>query len=194
MNNKKSNRLSWALALLIPVVAGCESQSATQVPAAQLPPAQVPTASYQELMKYVVDPTADDIWNAVSTTATKKGVVEKVPKTDEDWEALRRHSITLIEASNLLVIEGRPIVVGDGKTSEMPDELHADEIQKLFIEKRQQFVSNAALFRDAAKKVLEAVDARDVKRLEQTGAALDQACETCHSQFWYPGQKLPKAL
>jgi len=145
-------------------------------------------------MKYIVDPTADEVWDPVSTTISKAGVEERQPKTDEEWETVRRHAITLIEASNLLVIEGRPIVTGNGKTSDTPDELNAAEIAKLFVDKRAQFVSNAALFREASKTVLKAIDARDVKALVKAGGQLDEACESCHVQFWYPNQKLPKTL
>ena len=43
-----------------------------------------PVVSVKELMKYMLDPVADNIFNAVGTTLTKQGMVDIVPRTDED--------------------------------------------------------------------------------------------------------------
>ena len=67
------------------------------------------TASIQELMQYEVDPSADAIWDAAGTTLTRQGLVEKQPRSDEDWKALRQHAIVLLEATNLLAIRGRRV-------------------------------------------------------------------------------------
>ncbi|MBI4262899.1 MAG: hypothetical protein HY657_00860 [Acidobacteria bacterium] len=48
-----------------------------------------PTATIKDLMDAVVDPSADDVWNAVSTTVDKGGVSEKVPRTDQEWGEVR---------------------------------------------------------------------------------------------------------
>ena len=45
-----------------------------------------PVVSVKELMHDMIDPLADNIFDAVGTTISGKGVVEKTPKTDEDWE------------------------------------------------------------------------------------------------------------
>ena len=57
-------------------------------------------------MDSVVDPNADFIWDSVEVVATLAGTEEKAPKTDEDWKNLRRHAISLLEASNLLLVPG----------------------------------------------------------------------------------------
>jgi hypothetical protein len=74
------------------------------------PPFEV-TASLQELMRDEVDSSADAIWDAVGTTTTRDGIVEKQPRSDEHWQALRRHAVVLLEATNLLVIPGRRVAV-----------------------------------------------------------------------------------
>jgi len=33
------------------------------------------------------------------------------------------------------------------------------------------------------------VKRRDVKELWDAGENLDQACENCHLEYWYPGEK-----
>jgi len=37
----------------------------------------------------------------VGTTTTRDGIAEKQPGSDEDWQALRRHAMVLLEATNL---------------------------------------------------------------------------------------------
>src|SRR5436189_6330757 len=68
-----------------------------------------PTATVKDIMDSVVDPNADAIWDSVEVVATIQGTEEKAPRTDEDWKALRRHAISLLEASNLLLVPGRRI-------------------------------------------------------------------------------------
>jgi len=45
----------------------------------------------------VIDPIADNIFDAVGTDVTAKGVVETSPKTDEDWAKVRQGAVTLAE-------------------------------------------------------------------------------------------------
>ena len=49
-----------------------------------------PVVSVKDLMRDMIDPIADNIFDSVGTVINKKGVVETEPKTDEDWEKIRR--------------------------------------------------------------------------------------------------------
>src|SRR5215470_16743605 len=48
-----------------------------------------PVVSVKELMRDMLDPASDYIFDAVKIVTTNKGTVETVPKTDEDWAKLR---------------------------------------------------------------------------------------------------------
>ncbi len=63
-----------------------------------------PVVSVKELMRDMIDPASDYIFNAVSTVDTKHGIVERGPKTDEDWEKLQIGAVTLAEGVYLLKI------------------------------------------------------------------------------------------
>src|ERR1700736_4978096 len=54
-----------------------------------------PVVSVKELMRDMIDPASDNIFDAVGTVATKEGVVDIAPKTDADWEKLRIGAVTL---------------------------------------------------------------------------------------------------
>jgi hypothetical protein len=41
--------------------------------------------------------------------------------------------------------------------------------------------------RNAALEVLEVVKKKDVDGLFPAGGDLDEACEACHLEYWYPG-------
>ena len=102
-------------------IAGCS-------PSASPPPGQITqqtqpspeyrlTASIQELMDGIIDPSADVLWDSVAYIATTKGVEDRQPRTDEEWKAVRNSAITLIEAANLLSMPGRQVATPAGATA-----------------------------------------------------------------------------
>ncbi len=139
-----------------------------------------------------VDPSADYLWDSVSTTVTRKGIEEHRPRTDEDWKEVRRRAITLIEAPNLLVMDGRR-VARPGETSEKPGvELGPDEIQHIIDGDRATFIQRASALQDAVRKALDAIDRKDADALSDAGETIDKACEQCHLKYWYPPDALDR--
>ena len=151
-----------------------------------------PTASIQEIMTSIIDPSIDYVWNSVSTVTTKNGTEERKPITDEDWKIVRQHALTVIEASNLLIIDGRRVAPADVNTSSGGAELGSDQIQVLVDSQHAEFVKRAQEFHDAAFGFLAAIDAKNVEELENAGGRVEHACEQCHSQFWYPNDTKPQ--
>jgi hypothetical protein len=147
------------------------------------------TATIKELMDSTVDPAADGLWDSVAVVSTKKEVEERQPRTDEEWKAVRRHAITLIEAMNLVVMEGRLAAPPGTKPNE--GELAPEQIDQRIAASRPAFVQLAHVTRAAAVKALEAIDKRDAAALLQIGGDIDEACEVCHVTYWYPNQKIP---
>ena len=148
------------------------------------------TASIRELMDSEVDPAADFIWASVASISTRAGLEERQPHTDEEWLEVRRHAITLIEASNLLVMNGRRVsatylpAAGAG-------ELDTNEAQQKIDANRTAFVALAQRLQDTGIQTLAAIDAKDPVQLFELGGAIDEACESCHVTFWYPNLTLP---
>ena len=88
----------------------------------------------KDIMTSIVDPEADVLWNAVATIVSLTGTEEREPKTDEEWAAVRRSAVQLVEATNLLRIPGR-LVARPGEKSENPRiELQPETIQKMIAE------------------------------------------------------------
>src|ERR1700683_399819 len=66
-------------------------------------------ATIQDLMDSEIDPAADFIWGSVGTVITAAGVEDRQPRTNEQWNELRRKTIILVEATNLLIMPGRHV-------------------------------------------------------------------------------------
>jgi len=147
-----------------------------------------PDATIAEVMESIVMPSAEALWDAVAVDVTIDGVIENIPKTDEDWEMVRWKAVNLAEATNLLLVPGRR-VDAPGVVSEFPDdELGPAEIQALLDSNWQAWVAHAHALHQVAIQTIGVVDAHDVDGLTTIGGAIDGACESCHLQFWYPEQ------
>jgi hypothetical protein len=137
-------------------------------------------------MDSMVDPSADVLWESVAVIISANGTEERQPRTEEEWTDLRRHAVQLVEATNLLLMEGRH-VAKSGERADNPEvELAPEQIEALINQNRQAWIKFAHGLHDAATPALRAVDARNVKDLFEAGEAIDTACENCHQQYWYP--------
>ena len=169
------------------VAAACTSSAPVAPPTPAAPPVDFRlTATIKDMMDSVVDPSADYLWESVATIVTKAGTEERRPRTDEQWKEVRRRAIALIEAPNLLIMEGRK-VAKPGEKSENPGiELGPEEIQAVIDGDRLTFMQRAHALQDAGLKALAAIDAKNVDALSDAGEAIDEACEQCHLKYWYP--------
>lgn len=145
--------------------------------------------SIEEIMEAIVMPAAQAIWDAVAVDVTEKGTIEKKPQTEEDWEKLRWQAVTLVEATNLVVIPGRRAAHPGAKSENPGAELEPEQIQELLDKQRPAFIAHAHVLHEAAMEALRAIDARSIDGISDAGGTIDAACESCHLQFWYPNQK-----
>jgi hypothetical protein len=105
-----------------------------------------------------IDESADVIWEATGTITDANGTVNRRPKNDEEWAAVRNSAIIVTEAANLLMMSPR---AKDG-----------DEWMK-----RSQEMMDTGL---AAWK---AADAKNVDQLFTVGGDLYEACSHCHQAY-----------
>jgi len=183
---------TWARTLAVAVagaivVSGCSAKpEATQPPAA---PAFTPVLSVKELMENIVDPQADYVFDAVGSDVTPKGIVDITPTTDDDWTKIQRGAYVLAESSNLLKMTRKMAPDGVANREKGGPELTPAQIEAKVKENPALWNSHADTLRTEALKVVEIVKARDAGKLLAAGSAIDQACEACHLDFWYPGDR-----
>ena len=141
--------------------------------------------SIREIMASLIDPPADALWNSVRVVSDSTGITEYVPESDEDWAALRHDAISIIEGSNALMMPGRR-VAPPGAEGEFPEyEFTPEEVEAILANDRASWIGFASQLQDSALEILDAVNNRDTERLTEWGAYLDEACEACHSVYWY---------
>jgi len=145
------------------------------------------TATVEEIMVSIIDPAADAVWDSVVIVVNENGIETTQPETNEDWLTLRRHAITLVEATNLLLIEGRAVAAPDSRSKLPGIDLEPDEIETLLSADRATWLELSGKLHESGVQVLDAVDRQDVDALLVAGDRLDLACENCHAKYWYPG-------
>ena len=170
--------------------------SAQRAPTASQPEAAVPdgpfrlTASIRELMDSEIDPAADFIWASVASISTRAGLEERQPRTDEEWLEVRRHAITLIEATNLLVMDGRRVSHDSSPRRERESSTPIKPSRRSTLtvwpssRSRSGFgIRGCKPWRRSMPKI----------RCDYSisAAASMHACESCHVTFWYPNLALP---
>jgi hypothetical protein len=169
----------------------CSSSKQASAPAPALWGDLKPAVSVKELMSDMIDPASDNIFNAVSTVISAKGTVETEPKTDEDWGKVRIGAVTIVEGIYLLKIP-RPIAPpGELNYSVGPDasELTPDQIKAKLEADPVLWNAKIEALRNIGLEILEIVKRKDAKELGEAGEILDQVCESCHLEYWYPAEK-----
>lgn len=149
-----------------------------------------PVVSVKELMRDMIDPVSDNIFNAVGSIATKNGFIETEPKTDEDWQKVRTGAVSIAEAAYLLKVRRPFAPPGDlnNSTGPNPVELSPDQIMAKVEKDPVEWNARIEALRNVGLEVMEIVKRKDVKELWDASENLDTACENCHRSYWYPGE------
>jgi hypothetical protein len=181
------------LLLTLVVAASVMAASCAKPQPAADPPFRI-TATIKDLMDSEVDKSADVLWDSVATIVSRDGIDERQPRTPEEWANVRRNAITLIEATNLLLMDGRKVARAGEKAENPEVELGPEEIQGVIDGDRASWVKFAHGLHDAAMVALKAIDEKNVQGLQDAGEGIDNACEQCHLKYWYPaGQQFDEA-
>jgi hypothetical protein len=204
MKSSNSSHFCMTAALLVlMLVWGCSSSAPAPAPKAapqpDVPPAlpsvslwgdMKPVVSVKELMKYMIDPIADNIFDSVATVVTRKGIEEHTPKTDDDWDKIETGAVTLAEGVYLLKVPREFTPAGDHNNSEGPDavELSPEAIKAKVLKDPVEWNARIETLRNAGLAVMEIVKKRDKAALWDASENLDTACENCHRAYWYPGE------
>jgi len=195
MSNRRNERrlaARSALMLCASVMLCCSPSRPAPPPAAAAQPAlwgdMKPVVSVKELMRDMIDPFADNIFDAVAIVDTPHGSESRLPKTEQDWDRIRIGAVTLAEGAYLLKV-ARPFAPAGDDSTKSPvegEELTPAEI-KAKVE-RDPVLWNAKIeaLRNVGLEVMDIVRTKKVDELWDASDNLDAACESCHVQFWYP--------
>jgi hypothetical protein len=149
----------------------------------------VPVVSVKELMKFMIDPISDNVFDAVWWDQTGNGVVKHEPKTQDDWDRIQTGAVSLAEGIELLKVPRPWTPAGDvnNSTGSSPPELSPAQIQAKLDKDPVLWEAKIQGLRNAALEVVEVAKKKDVNALFEAGEDIDEACEACHLEYWYPG-------
>ena len=133
------------------LLTGCESEPGG--------PPLAPVADVGELMRNILDPAADAVWDSSGTIITVEGTEEWEPETDEEWAVVLNGAMTIAEGANLLMIGERA-------------------------RDQEGWMQLSLNMSEAAMLVHEAALARDAERVFDLGETLYRSCDRCHNLYW----------
>jgi len=187
-----SKHLVVAAALVCASAIACSSSKSSEAPPpAPAAPVMKSVVSVKEFMRFTIDPIADNIFDAVTWDISKKGVVETKPRNEEDWEKVKIGAVTLAEAIYLLKVPRLFAPPGDvnNSTGPNPPELSPAQIKAKVDKDPVLWDAKIEALRNVAKEVMEIADKKDANALFAASEDLDLACEACHLEYWYPGDR-----
>ena len=117
-----------------------------------------PVVDNKLLMQSVIDPTADEIWDAVRTVIDAEGTHEFRPKTNEEWTTVRNHAVTLAESGNLLMMVPR---AKDG----------------------DEWMKRARELVETSERAIRAAETKNADELFIVGGDIYQSCSNCHQKY-----------
>ena len=150
-----------------------------------------PVVSVRELMKFMIDPASDWVFDSIGSEVSYKGLVITEPKTQEDWDKVQTGAVSLAEGIFLLKIKRPFTPAGDvnHSTGPNPPELSPTQIQAKVDMDPVLWDAKIQALRNAALEIAEVAKAKDTNKLFEASGDLDEACEGCHLEYWYPGDK-----
>jgi hypothetical protein len=176
----------WILiASLLVIATACSSKA----PPSPQTPDLLRLATIKDIMDSMVEPSGDFVFESVQEISDERGITEKAPKTNAEWEGVRRHLFVLLEAPNLMTMGDRKAARPEDRSKNPAVENQPEEIQKLLDADRPSFIRRARRLQDAAALAMKAVDAKNKDALFHAIDAIDKACENCHLHYWYPNDK-----
>lgn len=157
-------RMALGLAL-VALVAACSPKSESPAASTAAPVGSVAAADFRtqlpmkELMAHVIDNAADGIWLAQGWLINAEGTHELFPTTDDGWRYASNAAVTLAEASNLLLLPGRPV------------------------DEDRRWIDATHALHDAAMQAHEMAEQRNKEEFFKAGSAIYEACTQCHSHY-----------
>jgi hypothetical protein len=121
-------------------------------------PITIPIATVKQIMKGIVTPAAMTVFNSVSTTVSFKGIEEKQPRTDEEWEEVGNSAAALIESGNLLLMGTRAI-------------------------DKDEWVKMSQAMIEAGKLTLKATRDKSADGVLAAGEQVNASCDACHRRY-----------
>lgn len=147
-------------------------------------------ANLHELMKDVAA-QAQIVWDIGSGALDDEGNPDASKLKAADWDAIvtasgkgKNAAKTLVETKQLVVAAAGEKISGE----ENPGAFNAKDVERTIAANPQAFNGFAQALQQSMDQIVAAARTHDAAKLADVSGALDQVCEQCHLQYWYPEQ------
>lgn len=147
------------------------------------------SATIYSLMKDIVAPQADIIWDVGGRGTNDDGEPDAAALSSQDWKMLADAAQAMKSAADVMATkEGLPVAPSGTMISgeDVSGAPTARQVSQHIAKDPQAFARHASDLSDVAQTFILAADARDAVKLQDAVARMGTACEGCHQQFWYP--------
>lgn len=141
------------------------------------------------LMKVVVAPQTQVVWDVGNQALGDDGSVVAAKLKPADWAklttaagAVKDASRKLADAPHVLAAAPNQKIEGEGN----PGAFGAKEVQAAIDANPAAFRAFANQLATVMDEVIASAKNHDAAKLTDQSGRLDQVCEQCHQQFWYP--------
>ncbi|MEJ0039331.1 MAG: cytochrome c [Gammaproteobacteria bacterium] len=145
------------------------------------------------LMKNIVAVQTQVIWDVGNDAQNDKGDPDPAKMKAADWAKVgaaagkvRDAAQALAKAPHVMAAAPGEKIDGEGGT---PGAFGAKEVQKAIDANPKVFQAFATQLTKSMDELVTAAKTKDAKKLFDVSGRLDQECEGCHTQFWYPNEK-----
>jgi cytochrome c556 len=143
-------------------------------------------------MKNVVAVQTQIIWDLGNQAQDDKGNPDASKLKPADWSRIIQASTQVKQAAETLATAKHVRAAGPGEKLQSegnPGAFGGKEVQAVIDAKPEAFRAFAHALATSLDPVTAAARTKDAAKLFDSSGAIDQICEDCHVQFWYPNQK-----
>lgn len=152
-----------------------------------------PAPNLHHLMKDVVAIQTQAIWDVSNNALDENGDPAPSKIKAADWAKLtsaagkvKVASESLAQAPHVMAAAPGEKIDGEGAT---PGAFGAKQVQTAIDANPKVFQAFAKQLSGSMEEIVAATKTKDAKKVIDVAGRLDQECEGCHKQFWYPEQK-----
>lgn len=145
-----------------------------------------------QLMKDIVAPQTQVVWDVGNQAQDDEGRLVASRLKPADWTKIataagkvKQASQTLAQADHIMAAGPGQKIDGEGN----PGSFGAKDVQKFLDANPKAFSAFAQQLVTSMDEVIASTQSKDATKLFDVSGRLDQVCEVCHLQFWYPNQK-----
>ena len=173
-NNLRTHAARNVLCLMVAAIAA----------ATILAKAAEPTATLKDLMAVTITDATNVLWNAA--LLEPPAGADKPAPTGAQWQEFDTNARALSAAVEQLASLELPIAPAGTPAAE--GSLAPEAIAKLRSDNAALWQAQVMVLQEGANAAVRATETKDFEALLAAGDTMYPVCESCHQQFWYPGQ------